>query len=43
MERREVRVALLDDEGAERKTEGDVVERVRFGVVGEDGGGNGDL
>jgi hypothetical protein len=33
MEGEEVRVAFLDDEGAERKAEGDVVKSVRFTVV----------
>lgn len=43
MEAGEVGVAFLDYEGAERETEGDVVEGVWFGVSGEDGRGNGDF
>lgn len=43
MERGEFGVAFLYDEGAERKTEGYVVEGVGFGVVGEDGTGDGEL
>lgn len=43
MEAGEVGVAFLDYEGAERETEGDVVEGVWFGVSGEDGRGNRDF
>lgn len=42
IERHEVGVAFLDDEGAEWEAEGDVVEGVGFGVCGrgEDCGGD---
>jgi len=41
----EFRVALLDDECAERETEGDIVEGVGFGILigGDDGRGDGEL
>ena len=43
MEGSEVRVAFLDDEGAEWETEGDVVKGVGFRICREDGGGNRDF
>lgn len=43
MESGEIGVAFLYDEGAQGKAEGDVVECVGFGVVGEDGRWDGEL
>ena len=43
MEGGEIGVAFLDDERAERETQGNVVDGVGFGGVGDLGVGYGDL